>query len=174
MKQTYMKRLILFNGGESGEHEISLKTCAYLKKVLRELGYYEIYEVFISQRGEWAYEGVPCYVTPQKTLRTQNNEIPIDGAIPFLHGHPSETGALLALLELYKIPYLGPGHEAAVLSFNKMSAKYWVQSLELPSVRRLLWILGKKIRRRPIVFFISMVLFLSRPLVKALRSDATL
>ena len=148
-----MKKLILFNGGESREHQISLGTCAYLKKILEKLACYEIYEVFISRRGQWTYEGVPCHVTPQQTLETQNDKIPIDGAIPFLHGHPSETGALLALLEIYKIPYLGPGHEAAVLSFNKMSTKYWVQSLEIPVCPALVMDSWKKNKEKAHSFF---------------------
>lgn len=127
-----MQKLVLFNGGESHEHEITLITCDYLKKVLAELPSYIIYEVMISKTGQWTYKGRPCQVTPQQTLQTEDGEVPIDGAIPFLHGYPAETGHLLALLELYKIPYLGPGHEAAVLSFNKMSTKYWLQSIPIP------------------------------------------
>ncbi|MCY4644305.1 MAG: D-alanine--D-alanine ligase A [Bacteriovoracales bacterium] len=127
-----MKKIILFNGGESEEHEITLLTNGFLKNVLASLDGYEIHEVMLSKTGEWLYLDKPCTITAQKTLETQGKTIPIDGALPFLHGYPGESGPLLALLELYKIPHLGPGHEGAVLSFNKISTKYWMEGLSIP------------------------------------------
>ena len=129
---TQTKNLILFNGGESEEHEITLTTCQYLKNILNKLPTYKIHEVTISRQGQWSYQGQPCQVGQQKTLQTKESTIPIDGAIPYIHGHPGETGHLLAYLELCKIPYLGPGYEAAALSFNKASTKHWLREASIP------------------------------------------
>ena len=136
-----IRRILLFNGGESEEHEITLTSVAYLKKTLQKIvkklkapPFFEILDVMISKKGgEWSCQGLPCALDFQKNLRIQGKKpLSIHGAIPFLHGYPCETGHLLALLELYHIPYLGPPAEAAVLSFNKASTKYWMNTISLP------------------------------------------
>ena len=127
-----VKKILLFNGGPKEEREITLISCEYLKQALTRMPDYEIYEVMIAENGEWSYRERPCHLRAPKALMSEGQLIPIDAAIPIVHGHPAESGELLACLELGGIPYLGPGHEAAVLSFNKMSAKYWLQDAGVP------------------------------------------
>ena len=127
-----MKNLILFNGGESDEHDITLVTCQHLNEVLQKLPGVRVYEVMIDRAGQWTYGGRPCHLNFQKGLEIKSESIAIHGAIPYIHGHPGETGQLLAYLELHKIPHLGPGHEAAVFSFNKVSTKQWLKEISLP------------------------------------------
>ena len=128
-----MKQLVLFNGGKSEEHAITLTSCEYLKQTLKKLPAYQVHEVMISRSGQWSHQGQPCHLTPEGVLQTSQANLPIAAAIAYLHGHPAETGHLLALLELYNIPALGPSHEAATLSFNKVSTKYWLQPLGIPT-----------------------------------------
>ena len=127
------KNLILFNGGESDEHEITLLSYQYLKETIQEIPNYQTHEVMISKKGYWTYYGKPCHLEMGNILRTERDKITIHGALPYLHGHPGETGHLLALLELYKIPYLGSSQESAVLTFNKISTKLWLQASHIPT-----------------------------------------
>ena len=132
MRGCSVKNLILFNGGGGDEHGITLITCEYLKGQLQKLANVEIYEVTIHKDGQWTHEARPCHLDLQKNLEIKaQQKIPIHGAIPYVHGYPGETGQLLALLELYGIPYLGAGHESAVLSFNKISTKQWLKEVSL-------------------------------------------
>ena len=132
MKIKTKKQIVLFNGGQSAEHDISLVSCEYLKGHLKELGYYHVHEVMLSPQGQWLFEGGPCFVSPGGKLHHSQGTLQVDAAIAYLHGHPGETGELLALLELYGIPHLGPCSEAASLSFNKASAKYWLEGAGVP------------------------------------------
>lgn len=127
------KNIILFNGGESDEHEISLLSCRYLKEVIQKIQGYKVHEVMISKEGKWTHEGAPCHLKKGHILQTKEESITIHGTLPYLHGHPGETGHLLALLEMHHIPYLGPSQESAVLTFNKISTKLWLEAFGIPT-----------------------------------------
>ena len=66
--------ILLFYGGLSSEHEISIRSEANIKEVLISLGY-SIKEIFITKDGRYLYEGDEVIIIPQKGFFTKENKI---------------------------------------------------------------------------------------------------
>lgn len=129
-----MKRnILLLKGGQSAEHEVSLVSAEFFKKVLKDIPGSVLFEVLLTKEGEWLYQGRPCYLGQNSLLYSHGKNDKIDFAIPCLHGYPGETGHIQALFELYGVSYLGPKSEASQICFNKVSTKLWLNTLNIPN-----------------------------------------
>jgi len=112
------KRVLLLCGGGGPEHEISLVSAKYIEKVLSEIPGLDLTIKELK-------------LTPEKEDLFKSLNGP-DYIIPCIHGPPGETGDIQALLDLLKIPYLGAGPEASRICFNKITTKFWLESLNIP------------------------------------------
>ncbi len=117
-----MKNILLLKGGGSTEHEIALISAEYITGKV-DPKKFNLLTVEIDKAFNWTYEKVPCQVTFDGKLKTENDEIKIDAVIPCFHGYPGETGEMAAFLTLIKIPFLGCNAETSVLCFNKLLTK---------------------------------------------------
>lgn len=124
-----MKNLLLISGGGGTEHEVSLRSAAYLKSKIDQ-NFFRVIEVEITKTREWKYENQTCSLNTQKELIINSNlqNIKIDLALSAVHGFPSESGQLPALFELMDLPFFGCAQEASLLCFNKMSTKLWLEN----------------------------------------------
>ncbi len=145
------KNLIVVFGGVSSEHDIS---CISAASILRNASaeHFCIYPVGITRSGSWLlYESaeydrvedgswetsghtVPAMLSPDRethglvVLRESGAEvIRADCVFPVLHGIGGEDGTLQGLLELARIPYVGPGVAASACSMDKSLTKVIVQ-----------------------------------------------
>ncbi|CAM4101687.1 D-alanine--D-alanine ligase family protein [Saccharibacillus endophyticus] len=123
-------------GGQSPEHEVSLKTAATVLKALNTQKH-EVYPIYISREGLWTGLGR----MPEDGLNAENlmpvsrhadaasslgevlkAEFSLPGekvALPLLHGANGEDGTVQGLLELLGIPYVGNGVLSAAMTLDK-------------------------------------------------------
>lgn len=130
------KKIAIFCGGPSSEHEVSLLSSKNIFK-------------FIDKS---KYSVVFFYITKDLKCRFAEDldtlEKKIDSDLPFLdglqkiksenyfallagiHGEFAEDGKIQTILEYFKIPYLGSGPAASSLAMDKYRASLLVGTLE--------------------------------------------
>lgn len=132
-----MKNLILICGGQSPEHEISLRSA---KNVLASLDRdkFNVKVIGIAKSGKW-------YLKDEKSLGTEVEEESsivtiepgkkscfiaagssigsVDVVLPLLHGPNGEDGSVQGLLQLLGLPFVGTGILGSAVSMDKDVAK---------------------------------------------------
>lgn len=141
--------LVLF-GGNSTEHEISKKS---VKLIINNLSTekYNIIPVYISRNGTWyLYDGNTNNISDINIERAGTRAIlspdtshkgimrivgdkfkilPVDVAIPVLHGKNGEDGTIQGLLELANIPYVGNNVLTSAVAMDKEFTKILVNNI---------------------------------------------
>lgn len=136
------KNILIFFGGCSSEYSVSLSSASGVIMHL-DAGKYNPITVGISREGTWyLYTGpvsrllddtwldsgycTPAVLSPNRgercLLLLQANgveRLPIDAALPVLHGKNGEDGTLQGLIELAGIPLAGCGALASALCMDK-------------------------------------------------------
>ncbi len=132
-----MKNLMLICGGQSPEHEISLRSA---KNVLTALdrNKYAVQVIGISKAGGWyALEEEELNATIGKNSRevtlvpgrsdcfqSVNGSLGrIDIVFPLLHGPNGEDGAIQGMLKLLNVPFVGTGVLGSAVCMDKDIAK---------------------------------------------------
>lgn len=137
-----MKRTVaLIYGGEGFEHEISLVGAKNISAMIsREQ--YDVIHVLISKTGEWFIEGknhktptFPAFIMGKSGLFTEGKVIPIDVAVPLLHGDLGEDGVILGALRTAHIKTVGCGVLAGAVCADKITAKLVCEALGIPTAR---------------------------------------
>ncbi len=143
-----MKKLnvcVLF-GGDSPEHEVSLRSAEYVLSCL-DPEKYNIFPVGITKNGDWIRFGGTDYsmlpsgtwmdcpenrraaispVRGQGLLSFEGDCVVrewIDVVFPVLHGENGEDGTVQGLLQLAGIPYVGPHVSASAVAMDKTLTK---------------------------------------------------
>lgn len=127
-----MKKLAVFFGGITVEHEVSVITGLQLIKNVDQ-SKYKVIPVYIDKSGNWwsgekakdvnNYRELDLY-KPQGfekfslSLEPKSNDI--DAAILCFHGQYGEAGNVQGALELAQIPYQGPAVTSSALNFDKI------------------------------------------------------
>lgn len=102
-------RVLILAGGLSYERDVSLRSGRRIADALGELGVHaELADVDSSLLSTLAKD-------------------PPDAVVFALHGAPGEDGSLRAVLELLRIPYVGPSATAASRAWDKPGAKTLVR-----------------------------------------------
>jgi len=128
------KNILLICGGNSTEHDISLRSANYIENTIKPLLEYNVVRVAIGKDSIWRDStGVQVELLSNNYLAHDKNKIKIDFAIPCIHGFPGETGDIQSLFEMNNLPYLGSNSEASKLCFNKISSKLWFDALSIPN-----------------------------------------
>lgn len=137
-----MKSVALICGGQSPEHEISIRS---VKNVLRELdrSKYAIHVIGISKAGKWflkeesalgafiSEEGDQVQIVPGSPdcFHTEKGSLgKIDVIFPILHGPNGEDGSIQGLFKLLNIPFVGSGILGSAMSMDKDVAKKMLKS----------------------------------------------
>lgn len=133
-----MKNILIFCGGRSAEHEISIISARNILKAL-DRDYYNPHVVGIGRDGSWRYlkssisddlisldelsshDSTCCLAFENQAsyLKAPEQSIKIDIAFPILHGPYGEDGAIQGLLEFLRCPYVGSGVLASALGMEK-------------------------------------------------------
>lgn len=141
-----IKNILLFFGGCSSEYEVSLESAAGVIRNL-DTGRFAPVLVGITRKGDWYhYTGdlqripddtwhrdtvhcSPAALSPNRSAHEllvygENNllRIPVDVALPVLHGRNGEDGTLQGMIELAGIPLAGCGTLASALCMDKERA----------------------------------------------------
>lgn len=149
-------------GGRSVEHDVSVVTAHQAMAVLGES--HDVVPVYVTREGEWltspalndievyrkqrwAEVGERVILSPgagEKALLVPGGRlrglrrIPVDVAVPAIHGTFGEDGTLQGLLELADIPYVGSGVSASAVGMDKVAMKAVFRSAGLPVVPHVL------------------------------------
>ena len=138
-----MQNIIVFYGGKSVEHDISILTALQVMKNL-DLKKYKIFPIYISENNDWfildnyldlniyaerQYKGKKIvngffdkYLINKTKFGFKKNQ-KIDIAINCMHGLNGEDGTLSGLLELNNFPYVGSGIIASGIGMDKVLQK---------------------------------------------------
>lgn len=154
-----MKTVAVIFGGKSAEHDVSIVTA--IASVIRPLELskkYRVEAVYIAKNGAWFWDDklkdiklftsgeIDKFIAKATPASAQfdggltlvrtgrfNKSKKIDVVFPAMHGTYGEDGALMGLLDMAGVPYVGCGLEAGVLAMDKAAAKQICVAHGLPS-----------------------------------------
>ncbi|MBQ2315424.1 MAG: D-alanine--D-alanine ligase [Treponema sp.] len=150
--------IVLMYGGRSGEHEISLLSCAAVARNINPR--HTVTLISVSKDGKWyledenvltklradknaalsihAVEKQRVSLVPgggrEKTFFVDGYYIPCDVVFPVMHGTYSEDGTIQGMFEMAGIPYVGCGVLASAATMDKHITKILWQHAGLPVV----------------------------------------
>lgn len=112
------KNIACIFGGESYEHEVSIRSC---KSILDNIdkNKYQIDLIYIDRKGEWYL--CKSIENLENKVRIENIEIlkKYDIVFPVLHGDYGEDGKIQGLLEMLHIPYIGCNVTSSAICMDK-------------------------------------------------------
>lgn len=156
------KRVAVFFGGRSPEHDVSVVTGLQVLQSI-DTSEYETIPVYISPDGAWltgdvlrkrenfmldaatlsqtievtldVHGGRGGKLIPKKTgFFGKGKAIDFDVALPAFHGLIGEDGNLQGLFELANVPYTGMRTKASAILMDKISTKYFLRALNIPTL----------------------------------------
>ena len=155
-------RVAVIFGGQSGEHDVSLRSAQTVLGALNE-DRFEAIPIGVTRDGQWlsgadpmaqltassplfALDGPaePDVKTLEVAVSSTSQSLPsglgadIDVVFPVLHGPMGEDGTVQGLLELAGIPYVGSGVLGSALAMDKAMAKLILEQHGIPQVPWLL------------------------------------
>lgn len=155
-----MKTVAVIFGGRSAEHDVSIITAlTSIIKPLEMTKKYDVVPVYISKDGKWfvdeklkdikLYQGAkfetfmahakPAAVqfdggmTLLTSARIGRKKYQIDIVFPAMHGTYGEDGALMGVLDMAGIPYVGCGVATAAVAMDKVLAKRLALANDIPT-----------------------------------------
>jgi D-alanine-D-alanine ligase len=149
-----MKSVLILCGGQSPEHEISLRSARNVLAALDKKLFLPTL-VGIDLNGNWFWlneipegqylsGGEPVALIPgeQSILKINSGEkIKIDVVFPVLHGPNGEDGSMQGLLQIMNLPYVGPNVIGSVLAMDKDVAKTLLHAAGVPVAK---WVCLRK------------------------------
>lgn len=149
-----MKKIAVIFGGQSTEHDISIITAlASIIRPLRASKHYDVVPVYISKAGRWYSEEALTDIATFRTGRIEEiiqkskpvwlemgegltlikgglktTKTKIDVVFPSMHGTNGEDGALMGLLQMAGVAYVGCEMRASVVAMDKALSKTVVES----------------------------------------------
>lgn len=132
-------------GGTSVEHESSLISTRYILEVLNS--HYTRRFIGIAKTGKWIREKTArktiennsrYLISPDnkdhskevisELLKNPENKL----VFPLLNGKQGEDGAIIALLDLLNLPYIGNRYETYLTCFNKLNLRLFCKENNIP------------------------------------------
>ena len=148
-KRRPRKRVGVVFGGRSGEHEVSLRSAAFVLESL-DPEKYDVVPIGITREGEWLLGNDPLqHLTALQRgarhadRRVEHPTIPLqatetgwlgnlDIVFPVLHGPHGEDGTIQGILEMANFPYVGSGVTASAIAMDKGMTKAVLRDHGLP------------------------------------------
>jgi D-alanine-D-alanine ligase len=156
-----METIAVIFGGRSAEHDVSIVTAlASIIKPLELTKKYRVEAVYIAKDGSWYWEeklkDIKLFTSGEiqdYLHRAQPASVQFDGGMtlvkasgiagrktsrkidmvfPAMHGTYGEDGALMGLLDMAGIPYVGCGVAAAAVAMDKVLAKQVAVANNIP------------------------------------------
>ncbi len=154
-----MKTIAVVFGGRSAEHDVSIITAlSSIIKPLELTKQYHVIAVYIAKDGRWftgdklkdvhLYQGpkLEAYLSQTKPTgvvfddglkllvptRVGRKEVAIDMVFPAMHGTYGEDGALMGLLDMAGVAYVGCGVAASAIAMDKVLAKQLAVANDIP------------------------------------------
>lgn len=145
------KRIAVFFGGKSNEHDISVITGIYAVNLLRS-AHYAVYPVYLPREGGMCYADVesvkditehekkftPAYLFEGglwNAKKRRRELFKIDAALNCCHGGMGEDGTLSSLLKWNRIPSASPDTAISSVFMDKWLGKIAARGLKIPVAR---------------------------------------
>lgn len=150
-----MKNILILCGGQSPEHEISIRSTKNILKALDQ-SKYVISIIGISKSGQWKLvsedelsdkitnQGKDVSIHPGEVDSIRVSGVDLDQfdlVFPILHGPNGEDGTIQGLLKLLGLPFVGPSVLASSVSMDKDITKRLLRDAGLKVAR---WELVRK------------------------------
>lgn len=153
-----MIKVAVVCGGQSGEHEVSLRSATSVMKNL-DRGRFSVQGIWIDKKGVWrrmpelsswlSSQGetfTPDLTWPEVPLKPfPEKSTEVDVYFPVLHGTRGEDGTIQGLFELMDKPYVGCGVLASAVGMDKEVTKRLASASGLPTVPGIVLRKGHKI-----------------------------
>lgn len=142
--------MLLVYGGESSEHDVSLKSARNVYAAL-DNDKYNVQLCYIDRHGKWwltnSIDGshisqpqlFPALGQRQFIAIPGNNVIRPDVVLPILHGTYGEDGTVQGLCELLHLPCVGPNIIGAAVTMDKDMTKRLLRDAGIPVVPWRVW-----------------------------------
>lgn len=149
------KNIVVLFGGQSSEHEVSLKSATTIIENMNK-DKYNIYPIGITKKGRWLLyqgpiegivskkwekDGISTIISPDAThrgiiiLKNEPLFIEIDAIFPVLHGRNGEDGTVQGLFQIAQIPYVGCGVLSSAVAMDKTVTKVIADAYGIPQAR---------------------------------------
>ncbi len=162
IKNSNKKKIAVFFGGRSPEHDVSVITgLQVLQAIDQEL--YEAFPVYVAPNGAWYIGDIlrerSNYLLDEQSLKNVTEvtldvksdrggvllpkkyslfgsakPVTFDVAILAFHGLSGEDGSIQGLFELANIPYTGMRVKASSILMDKATTKYILRTLDIPAL----------------------------------------
>lgn len=154
------KTILVIFGGNSNEHEVSLRSATTILTNIDTEKYY-VLSLGITRdgrwlmyngspenivTGEWEKMGIPAVLSPDtshrgimKLVGNTFKLITVDLCFPVLHGKNGEDGTIQGLFELAGIPFVGAGTLSSAVCMEKAIAKSVCSDLGIPQTKYLIY-----------------------------------
>jgi D-alanine-D-alanine ligase len=113
------KKIILLQGGNSPEREISLRSSATIATAIKKLNY----DLITLNPAD--YQNIEDLIL---TIKKENPNIVFIG----LHGGDGEDGTIQAVLKSAKIKFTGSDHTSSAIAMNKFLSSCIAKTLDIP------------------------------------------
>lgn len=121
-----MKKVLIIYGGESYEHDISIKS----------------YNTIINNIDKSKYIVDSIYITKDNIWLNNNKEIDniiefiktFDVVLPIIHGYGGEDGKLQGMLDLFNIKYVGSKCGSSYICMDKIRTKEILSNYDIPQL----------------------------------------
>lgn len=149
----FMKQRIgVLLGGQSAEHEVSLRSAECVMAHL-DPEKYEVIPIKIDKEGSWHFESESTPFSPC-VLRDK-----LDVLFPVLHGPYGEDGTVQGLAELAGLPYVGPGILSSAMCMDKAVMKDLLKVGGLPTPNHLTFHKTDRIEKAKVIEALGLPLF---------------
>ena len=122
-----MKKVLIIYGGESYEHDISIKS---YKNIIDNIDKdkYIVDSIYITKDNIWLNNG-----------KEVNNIIQFiksfDVVFPIIHGYGGEDGKLQGMLDLFNIKYVGSKCGSSYICMDKIRTKEILKNYDIPQIQ---------------------------------------
>lgn len=143
------KTVALIYGGEGRERDVSVRSAERVWTMI-DKARFDVLPVYISTVGSWYLCGrepfgkmptagarptYPVLLHGKSGLLAGDKILPVDIALPVLHGDFGEDGIIQGALEAAHIPYVGCGVAASAVCADKAHAKAVAERLGIPTAK---------------------------------------
>lgn len=136
-----MKKILVLFGGNSYEHDISVRSSKTIFDNI-DRDRYEVSACGLSRDGEffeylddislldsnWLNKNV------KKVLNVINYLKGFDKIFPIIHGRDGEDGQIQGMLDIIKVPYVGCNNEGNILGYDKVITKIICEKYDIPQL----------------------------------------
>ena len=119
-----MKKVLLIYGGNSPEHDVSIKSAQAIKENIDKKKYI-LDSIYITKNNEWLYNN-------NKLDNIINFINKYDIVFPIIHGINGEDGKLQGMLELFNIKYVGSDYGSSYICMDKIRTKEILSNYDIP------------------------------------------